>query len=386
LHVSPHSAADLFFELKGNGKSDVVLTHVKTDFFKSKYIQLKSSIVIPQLKLSETRPVKKPYNPDYDVFRYAPGVEDTGEIVRVSSVDPSNRAALRELSDKIEALPETKHIFYFNTFPPARILNEFTCSHNIDKTGAIVFSRAPISDETFSSDYYTLLNLLQEQGVEVVWDHPGLGRLYYHRIAFMQFIERLAFDQAYSSNSIACAFGSSSVCTSTDLDDIQTATEGFARFTGGKGYIFNGGGPHMMSAFSEAARHYGLHAGTINLIKAEEAQATKPDLFIPFSKDHLNTRQSVMIDTGSVFMVFEGGLGTLYELYECGTKNKINRSNKPTLIIGNTPFQKAAHELIQLGVKTHKIPGYVLDSTYRLNSGSEVYQTLMQHYNFQDAV
>jgi predicted Rossmann-fold nucleotide-binding protein len=139
----------------------------------------------------------------------------------------------------------------------------------------------------------------------------------------------------------------------------------------------------MMSAFTKAAKKYDLRVGTINLVKAEEPQASRPNFFMPFSEDDLGIRQSTMMNASGVFMVFEGGLGTLCELYDSATRGKIDMRGRPILIIGSSDYQRQAYELIKKGIDLEKIPGYVLNSTYYLKHGSEVFDTLMGHYNFQ---
>ncbi len=389
MHVSPHSAAILHIELKGNGKQDVPVDHVRARFYNDEVVKLKSKIVVPDINISGAQP-QLPYNPKNEVYLYVPAIEgDPGDTVPFMDVDSSSAEDLAELGRKIRDMPDPspgRYHFCFKTPPRRDILQIFSDPERRGKIGSIQFTFAPDVNDTFTSADYENLLYMTDLGIEFVWNHQKMGRLFFHRVGFMRadggVDERVLYDHADSSNSIASCFGSSAVCSDRDAADLEDAIEGWSRFTGGTGYIFNGGGPAMMTAASKAARRYSLRVGTINLVLAEQPQSENPDIFMPFTEDDLNVRQGAMIDASAVYMVFEGGLGTLFELFECATKNKLNREGKPILIIGDTDFQNNAYGLIQTGIRTRKVPEYVASTVHLLSSGAGVYDTLMQHYHF----
>jgi predicted Rossmann-fold nucleotide-binding protein len=373
--------------LKGNKDADVTVDKVVADFYEDKKIELKHSIIVPDLTLRGTRQEMPRYDPRYQTYMFFPGRGgNKGNIIKIGDVNPKEERDLISLSEYIRKLGNVKNIFYFDTFPAIDILDVLACPENRRNVGAIVFATPPIMNATFSAEQYMRIKHLAERGVEVIWDHQKMGRLFFHRIAFMEDAERKFYDQAYSSSSIVAAFGSASRCTDEDRANAISAIEGFARFTGGIGYMLNGGGPYMMEAFTQAAKEHNLRVGTISLnIAQEQQQDTHRHLLMPFSDNDLSLRQSLMVEASTGYLVFEGGLGTLYEYFEVCVKNIIDRRARPIFVIGDSDFQKSAYGMLEKGVKTGKISASIFDVTYHLRHGNELFDKFMQHYNFQNS-
>jgi predicted Rossmann-fold nucleotide-binding protein len=383
LHVSPHSSEDLFIGLKGNKTGSVSLDGVTAKFLKNPLLELKGTITVPGLKLEQTRDLAhEPYSPRYSAFIFRPNAS-TQKISKIADIDPEDSNDLKKFSGYLATLEGKSNILYFNTFPSGRIVNEFLAARIAEKLYGVIFCRAPVLGTSFSDTDFSDILRMRKCGIEVIWDHPTLDRLYFHRIGFMGDKERVFLENAYSSNSIVAAFGSASYCSQEDSTNINQAISGVAKFIGDTGYIINGGGPAIMQDISLAAKQHGLHVATASLAIAQEApQQLYRHSIMPFGGRHINLRQGVMTDNTTGTLVFSGGVGTDSETFEVLTKVIVESKAGWAYIIGDAPEQRALVSLIETNIAQKRAPELLRRHYKHLVSGAMVYDALMDHYKF----
>ncbi len=390
LHVNPHSSVDLYLGLKGNSKSDTPIESVKVHFLKNPVHKLRSNVMIPDLKLADrVRTTEEHYNPKYTVHIHVPSyLSGKGNLIKIGDIDPDSPSDLRMLGKYIRNKKGGNLNIYFRTFPPQNIINQLISAETSENISSLVFSRPSILEESFSNtDYWDMKNL-RKNDIEVIWDHPILDRLFFHRIGFMKASETDIFDQAYSSNSIFAAFGSAAYASEADKKNMNDATIGVSRFLGRFGYIVNGGGPAAMNESTNAAREAGLRVITVSLsIAQEQQQDSYRHIIIPFGGRHINIRQGIMTNyAGGGYLIYDGGSGTAFETFEAITKSIIEARNRPILLIGDSPVQQKVADLVDEHVRSGRLSSDIYRNFRHLPDGKQVYNALMDHYNLDDAV
>jgi predicted Rossmann-fold nucleotide-binding protein len=193
------------------------------------------------------------------------------------------------------------------------------------------------------------------------------------------------YEQCYSTNSIVACFGSGERCTDDDRQDIHQAIKAYKRFINGDGLVLSGGGPNMMEAFIQSARDVGLYTGAI-LLQRPGYSLAEADILFPFSDGDLNERQKSLVDSASACFVFEGGVGTQYEFWEALVKQKVERLDKPVLVIGSKGYLDAVRGLLGNLVSKEMVPDYVVSQVHFIDRAEgvedDVYHMLLSHYGF----
>lgn len=119
---------------------------------------------------------------------------------------------------------------------------------------------------------------------------------------------------------------------------LALATElGEAIATRGHGLVYGGGGLGLMGATARAARDGG--AKVIGIIPhfLNEIERTIPDIEHEFVDD-MHARKIRMFDLADAFVVLPGGVGTLEEVIEVMSWQRLNLHDKPIVFLSDTGF------------------------------------------------
>jgi len=384
IHVSPHSGMDLAIGLKGSTTNDETIDHVIADFYADEKIALSPKFVVPELALDKLRRDAPRFSPLYRAHRHIPPTHGGQGLIGVmGDYDVKSSIDMKKFARDLSELDAKKHSLYFNTFPHIELIQSCLSPDYSDKVGAIIFHRPPMIGDSFNAAYYHKMKELADKGIEIIWDHPNNGRLFFHRIGFMADGDRVHYDNAYSSNSIFAVYGSASKCTDEDRENLHEALRCLAMITAQQAFVLNGGGPKLMEAASKSAEEFGLRIGTISLqIAQEQQQAAYRHLIMPFHGREINIRQQLMMeDAVGGYIVMPGGMGTYFETFEALTKNQIERKGRPTFIIGDHPIQHSVSALINAGIDDGRIHPDILKTIKFLKSGKDLGDAYMDHYH-----
>lgn len=324
---------------------------------------------------------KSPYLKEY---RFC--VAEGKRLRELAIVNPEKKEDIQRLEKKFKELSKSKHAIFVDVLPKeATIYTKLENEADHGRIGSLVFSRPPINRSFFSDGDYEEIKTLSNIGIEVYWDHPSFGRLVFHDIGFMKEEKILDYERARTSNNICTCYGSSSNVSNTARKDIRDALKAFRKYIGksNSGYVINGGGPNAMNIISEAGKENELMVGTITISKHErEKQEIRPDVFFPFIDSSLHLRLENMLSPAGVFLIFNGGVGTLEELYAVCTREKLSMIGKPMIIVGNTKLLRLVYKTIKEGTRSGQIPKSVMNCVKHAKKGSDVYDILCDYNGF----
>lgn len=133
-----------------------------------------------------------------------------------------------------------------------------------------------------------------------------------------------------------CVFCGSS--PGEDPAHILLATElGKAIAARGHGLVYGGGGLGLMGATARAARDGGAKVVGIIPHFLNEIERTIPDIEHEFVDD-MHARKIRMFDLSDAFVVLPGGVGTLEEVIEVMSWQRLNLHDKPIVFLSDTGF------------------------------------------------
>lgn len=133
-----------------------------------------------------------------------------------------------------------------------------------------------------------------------------------------------------------CVFCGSS--PGEDPAHILLATElGKAIAARGHSLVYGGGGLGLMGATARAARDAGAKVVGIIPHFLNEIERTIPDIEHEFVDD-MHARKIRMFDLSDAFVVLPGGVGTLEEVIEVMSWQRLNLHDKPIVFLSDTGF------------------------------------------------
>ena len=133
-----------------------------------------------------------------------------------------------------------------------------------------------------------------------------------------------------------CVFCGSS--TGVDPAHMKLAAElGTQIARRGHGLVYGGGGLGLMGATARAARNSG--AKVIGIIPhfLNAIERTIPGIEHEFVAD-MHTRKMRMFDLADAFIILPGGVGTLEEVTEVMSWQRLNLHDKPIVFLSNTKY------------------------------------------------
>lgn len=136
--------------------------------------------------------------------------------------------------------------------------------------------------------------------------------------------------------------------------------------------IMTGGGPGIMEASSKGAFDAGAVTYGIN-IELPHEQAMNPYISKPFVCNSLLSRKHLLMDKASGFVIFEGGYGTLDELFEVLTLiSTCKMPMKPIVLAGSEFWNGLKDWVINSLLKRSYISAQESDFIYILDDPDEI--------------
>ena len=105
----------------------------------------------------------------------------------------------------------------------------------------------------------------------------------------------------------------------------------------GHGLVYGGGGLGLMGATARAARDGGAKVVGIIPHFLNEIEKTIPGIEHEFVDD-MHARKIRMFDLGDAFIVLPGGVGTLEEVVEVMSLQRLNLHDKPIVFLSDTGY------------------------------------------------
>ena len=105
----------------------------------------------------------------------------------------------------------------------------------------------------------------------------------------------------------------------------------------GHSLVYGGGGLGLMGATARAARDGGAAVTGIIPHFLNAIERTIPGIEHEFVED-MHTRKMRMFDLADAFVVLPGGIGTLEEVIEVMSWQRLNLHDKPIVLLSNTGF------------------------------------------------
>lgn len=105
----------------------------------------------------------------------------------------------------------------------------------------------------------------------------------------------------------------------------------------GHGLVYGGGGLGLMGETARAARDGGANVVGIIPHFLNEIERTIPDIEHEYVED-MHTRKMRMFDLADAFIVLPGGIGTLEEVVEVMSWQRLNLHDKPIVFLSDTGF------------------------------------------------
>jgi uncharacterized protein (TIGR00730 family) len=105
----------------------------------------------------------------------------------------------------------------------------------------------------------------------------------------------------------------------------------------GHGLVYGGGGLGLMGAVARAARDGGAHVIGIIPHFLNEIEKTIPGIEHEFVDD-MHARKIRMFDLADAFIVLPGGVGTLEEVVEVMSWQRLNLHDKPIVFLSDTGY------------------------------------------------
>ena len=381
--VDANSSESLYLAFEGGGVEDVGLDSAVVSVLRSDVRVVDGSF--SDLRFSLDFGKRTGSSPVY--------VSKGDSVGLLCRVDHKDREDVKSFSSSVDSLSSGSHAVYFDEFPSESVLSVVERASIDDKIGSLSFKRLPRSETGFTAGEVSRLRHLADLGVEVCWDvEPWGERRFFYKAGFMVKEMIPVFDKALKSNSVAAVFGSAGVYQQDrDYRRLLEIISGFKDFVGGEGFVFNGGGPAVMSASSEITREQGLYVGNSSIVIPDEVSSFedvyRADVVLPYHFSHINTRQEQLFQASSVRFFYDpAGVGTASEFFEAETREKLYRKGNPIFVIGSDDsFIVQVAKTLKFGRAQGTLPERLVDphNTYVMPDGRGVYGKLIEHYGFE---
>lgn len=303
-----------------------------------------------------------------------------------------SRKDTREQIEFVKSFERLNDIYLF--------FNEFPLSTGIENKGGISDRLQSLSKEGRLKSLYLLnapkgiyfsdesvkdLNILWENGTQILWYNPILKRWMFYHSEFWVKPERLAEFIDYYNSGKMCAFYGSSKRISEGLSSIvDDAIESVLKFHGGQVAILTGGmgnSGSLMHYVTTAARRKGALVGASVWNCLGQIPNDDYDFVQYYDDRDLSPRQEQLqrkVECGLYWS--EWGLGTAYEWFLDLTNKKIGVGEKTPLIMlgddGWSDMLKAVKKQEAKGL----VPKHAMSGVYVVENGAQVYGTLCRHF------
>ncbi len=143
----------------------------------------------------------------------------------------------------------------------------------------------------------------------------------------------------------------------------------------GYGLVYGGGGLGLMGATARAARDGGTKVTGIIPHFLNEIERTIPDIEHEFVDD-MHARKIRMFDLADAFIVLPGGIGTLEEVIEVMSWQRLNLHDKPIVFLSTTGFWDKLVDVLDDIIKAGFAPESLHDDIESDSSVEEAFETI----------
>lgn len=369
---SKHTNGVIYLELMG-GEEDIVKEEIHIEVYKPGIAQ---------------QTVKKRFYIDMESFHL-----DTlfaGKLVNantVAAIDDKGNERLIKLNEKREHLlhelePSTSLVL--QDFPNRLLASYLIVAADLGLISNLTFRKAPVEEYFFRSEDLVFMNTLQDMGVEIFWKSPIQGDLVLYRQFFMRSSLIPSFNEAFSSRKLAAIYGTAGSVDAETQQEIVDSIKSFKDFHGGICGVLTGGNTgSVMSFVSETTASMGLLSGAVYWKIPGVDIYPHVDFAAYLSRNDLLERQEILSETTEADIYFKGGVGTNLENAITFVKKKLGIGHyKPQIFVGGfyKPLQGWLNHLVSEKMVTPKVFG----SCYFVERGSQVFETLCEHFGSED--
>jgi len=369
---SKHTNGIIYLELVG-GEKDIVKEKVHIEVYKPAaakhgakkkfYIDLKSSFLE---RLYKERSV------------------DENTIAAISDAGGQKFIELNKRYDLLlhEIGPDTSLVV--QDFPNRLLASYLIVAADLGLIRDLTFMRAPEEEYFFKSDDLAFMNKLQDMGVEIYWKNPLQGDLVLYKQFFMRSSVIPSFNEAFSSRKLAAFYGTAGNVDADTQKEIIDSIKSFKDFHGGICGILTGGNTgSVMSFVSESTASLGMLSGAVYWKVPGVDIYPHVDFAAYLARNDLLERQEILSEATEADIYFRGGVGTNLENAITFVKKKLGIGHyKPQIFVGEfyKPLQDWLNHLTSEGMVDPK----VFESCYFIKHGSEVFDTLCEHFGSED--
>lgn len=143
----------------------------------------------------------------------------------------------------------------------------------------------------------------------------------------------------------------------------------------GHGLVYGGGGLGLMGETARAARDGGAHVTGIIPHFLNEIERTIPDIEHEFVDD-MHARKIRMFDLADAFVVLPGGVGTLEEVIEVMSWQRLNLHDKPIVFLSDTGFWEKLVDVLSDIIKAGFAPETLHDDIESEATIDAVFETI----------
>ncbi len=146
-------------------------------------------------------------------------------------------------------------------------------------------------------------------------------------------------------------------------------------------YSFGGGNDGLMGVVRGELVNYGCDIFISNCLKWRDLYDETIENTIVEYFDNITDRQKRLIEVADGFIVFPGGLGTIYELLQVITMNDIKEHRKPVFILNMSNYFMSLIDMIEWGRKMGMITKTNEElCLYVKDNGEELSKCINEYY------
>ena len=172
------------------------------------------------------------------------------------------------------------------------------------------------------------------------------------------------------NNKIITIFGSTRI---REESEVYKHAQTIGKYLAENGFaIMTGGGPGIMEAAAKGANLAGGVTYGIN-IQLPHEQEMNPYINRPFICNHLISRKHLLMNYSSGFIIFDGGFGTLDELFEVLTLMATEKmETSPVILFGSTFWLGLKNWMAEVMPKNGYIETFQLDILKILDNPKDI--------------
>ncbi len=248
----------------------------------------------------------------------------------------------------------------------------------------LTFRRAPEEEYFFRSEDLVFMETLQDKGVDIYWKNLLQGDLVLYKQFFMRSSVIPSFNEAFSSRKLAAIYGTAGAVDGDTQKEVIDAIKSFKEFHGGICGILTGGSAgSVMSFVSETTASLGMLSGAVYWKIPGVDIHPHVDFAAYLARNDLLERQEILSETTEADIYFKGGVGTNLENAITFVKKKLGIGHyKPQIFVGL--FYKPLQDWLSHLASENMVDPKVFESCYFIEHGSEIFQTLCDHFSAED--